>query len=192
MLTITPKRLWHALVVRCSPLSASPPDRALGTMYAVIIAGGAPLFAAFTASDVIRGFHDTSYLREIPVNSVAFLSLIGLALARGLPRTVRGVGLALPLIAVALSDQIHAGQGGLGPLVLVLNTATLAMWHRQGTTIGSITAALVILGPAIMTAPSVSRSGGPESLTGLALRLGATLMIGVLIGQGIRALNHVV
>lgn len=179
---------WRALIARCAPAHPAPAERAIAETYATILAGGTPIFAAFIVADIVRGFADASYWYEIPVNTIAFLSLAALALSPRLTLTARGLGLAIPLTILAISDQLQAGAGGIAPLVLVMNSAILALWNRRAAWLGAGLSALAIVGPALLGTASESRSGGPEPLTALALRLTATLMAGVIVARGIRAL----
>jgi hypothetical protein len=179
---------WRTLIARCAPARPSPVEQALAEVYAVILAGGSPLFVAFIVTDAVRGFADASYWHEIPVNTLVFLTLATLALSPRLSLTVRGMGLALPLTVIAISDQLQAGASGLAPVVLVMNSAILALWNRRAASLGAGITTLALLGPALVSTASPSRSSGSESPATLALRLGTTLMAGVIVARGIRGL----
>jgi hypothetical protein len=151
--------------------------------------GGIPAFAVFTIADLIRGRHDASYWREIPVNTVAFATLTTLAFARHLPRGVRGAGLSLSLAAVAISDQAAAGAGGLAPALLTANSALLACWHPAGDALGAAINTLTILGPACFAHPSRSRAGTATTASDTLLRWGATLLCGLIVSRATYALR---
>lgn len=182
--------LWKRLVQRCTSPEPTEADRAIGEVYAVILAGGTPLFIAFIAADAVRGAYDASYWREIPVNLGVFLTLTFLALKTSLPRSLRGLGLAVPLTIISISDQVHAGAGGVAPVVLVMNTGILSLWTRHGPLVGSLLSVLAIGGPWLFASPSEARSGGQASLQSLLLGLGVTVICGLIVGRGIRALTR--
>lgn len=184
----TPVGPWRWLVRRCTPPSPTAADCAIAEVYAVFLAGGTPLLVAFIVADAIRGFRDVSYWREIPVDLSTFLALAVLALQPQLPRAVRGFGITVPLTIVSISDQVHAGAGGLGPVVLVINTGILSLWHRRGPAIGTLLSVLSIAGPRLFATPSAARSGGAASPQSLLLGLGATVICGIALGRGIRGL----
>lgn len=182
--------LWRALVARCTPAAATPEDAAIGEVYALLLVGGAPLLAVFTVADLLKGRRDPSYWREIPVNFGAFAALAAMALARDLPRAARGLGLALPLTAVAISDQAAAGAGGLAPALLTANSAVLASWHPRGEGIGAALTTLAMLGPALTARPSAGRAGVDGGPRPSLQRWGVTILTGLIAGRAARTLRE--
>lgn len=181
---------WKALVARCTPAAPTPEDAAIGEVYALMLAGGAPLLLVFTLADLLKGRRDRSYWREIPVNLGAFGALAAMAMARDLPRAARGLGLALPLTAVAISDQAAAGAGGLAPALLTANSAVLASWHPRGDGIAAALTTLAMLGPAWLARPSPGRARAGRK-GGVSLqRWGVTLLSGLVAGRAARALRE--
>ena len=94
-------------------------ERALSATLFVIVFIGTIGYVFFLITDIVRGFQDRSYWAELPVDTIGYLILLGLALGRRLPFKVRAGGLLLALALLTLSDRIQAGLSGISELLLL-------------------------------------------------------------------------
>lgn len=103
-------------------------ERVLSANLFIVTSVGSVVYCLFLVVDLVRGWQDASYWVEIPVNTVAFLALLGVAFGRRLPYNLRAGLLMAALALVAVSDKLNAGLSGIGELLLLVLVALMSIF----------------------------------------------------------------
>lgn len=80
-----------------------------------------PAYVVITVADLVRGFSDPSYWREIPLSTVGVAVIVWAGRTRRWP-TARGIALIAALYLGGLSDWLYAASYHLGVATLVTAT----------------------------------------------------------------------